>query len=88
MILIEYDIQYTTQKAIKDSVLDDHRAHQDMEDYQSMKFEFPDEDIMMVNNCEELRPYDEPEQGSRWTLVFDGGIQRTRQWHRCCTHIS
>ena len=27
---------------------------------------------MMVNNCEEFRPYDEPEQGSRWTLVFDG----------------
>ena len=26
----------------------------------------------MVNNCEELIPYDGPEQGSRWTLVFDG----------------
>ena len=37
-----------------------------------MKFEFLDEDIMMVNNCEEIRPYDGPEQGSRWTLVFDG----------------
>ena len=37
-----------------------------------MKFEFPDEDIMLVNNFEELRPYDGPEQGSRWTLVFDG----------------
>ena len=42
-----------------------------MDDYHSMKFEFPDEDIMMVNNCEEFRPYDGPEQGSRWTLVFD-----------------
>ena len=37
-----------------------------------MKFEFPDEDIMMVNNCEEFRPYDGPEQGSRWTMVFNG----------------
>ena len=36
-----------------------------------MKFKFPDEDIMMVNNCEEFRLYDGPEQGSRWTLVFD-----------------
>ena len=43
-----------------------------MEDYQSMNFEFPDEDIMMVNNCEDFRPYDGPEQGSRWTLIFDG----------------
>ena len=41
-----------------------------MDDYQSMKFEFPDEDIMMVNNFEELRPYDGHEQGSQWTLVF------------------
>ena len=37
-----------------------------------MKFEFPDEDIMMVNNYEEFRPYDGPEQGSQWTLFFDG----------------
>ena len=74
MILTEYDIQYTTQKEIKGNVLDDHLAHQAVEDYQSMKFEFPDEDIMMVNNCEEFRPYDRLEQGSRWTLVFDGAL--------------
>ena len=43
-----------------------------MEDYQPMKFEFPDEDIMMVNNYDEFRPYDGPEKGSWWTLVFDG----------------
>ena len=65
MILREYDIQYTTQKAIKGSVLADHLVHQTLEDYQPMKFEFPDEDIMTVNNSEELRPYDGPEQGSR-----------------------
>ena len=40
--------------------------------YQSMKFEFLDEDIMALDNCEEFRPYDGPEQGSRWTLFFDG----------------
>ena len=72
MILTEYDIRYTTQKAIKGSVLVDHLSHQAVKDYQSMKFEFPDEDIMMVNNYEELRPYEGPEQGSRWTLFFDG----------------
>ena len=61
MILTEYDIQYTTQKEIKGSVLANHLAHQAMDDYQPMKFEFPDEDIMMINICEELRPYDGPE---------------------------
>ncbi|XP_058725772.1 uncharacterized protein LOC131597070 [Vicia villosa] len=53
MILTEYDIQYTTQKAIKGSVLADHLAHQAVDDYQSMNFEFPDEDIMLVTDYEE-----------------------------------
>ena len=52
MILTEYDIQYTTQKAIKGSVLADHLAHQAVEDYQSMRFDFPDEDIMTLDNIE------------------------------------
>ena len=64
MILTEYDIQYTTQKAIKGSVLVDHLAHQAVEDYQSMKLEFPDEDIITFDNYEEIRPYDGPQQGS------------------------
>ena len=37
-----------------------------------MRFEFPDEDIMTLDNGEEIMPYDGPEQGSRWTLYFDG----------------
>ena len=72
MILTEYDIQYTTQKAIKGSVLVDHLAHQDVEDYQSMRFNFPDEDIMTLDNIKDNGPYDGPEKGSRWTLYFDG----------------
>ena len=39
--------QYTTQKSIKGSVLADHLAHQPVDDYQSLNFEFPDEDIMV-----------------------------------------
>ena len=50
MILDEYDIQYTTQKAIKGSVLVDHLSHQDVDDYQSMNFEFQDENIMLVTD--------------------------------------
>ena len=38
MILTEYDIQYTTQKEIKGSVLANHLAHQAVNDYQSMNF--------------------------------------------------
>ena len=35
---------------MKGSVLVDYLAHQPMEDYQSMKFEFPYEDIMYIND--------------------------------------
>ena len=52
--LIEYDIQYTTQKAIKGSVLADHLAHQAVDDYQSMNFEFSNEDIMLVTDLRNL----------------------------------
>ncbi|XP_058761630.1 uncharacterized protein LOC131635044 [Vicia villosa] len=72
MILTEYEIQYTTQKAIKGSVLADHLAHQAVNDYQSMNFEFPDEDIMLVNDYEEPGLDEGPEPGSRWTMVFYG----------------
>ena len=50
MILIEYDIQYISQKAIKGSVLSDYLAQQPVEDYQPMRFEFPDEDISRCSN--------------------------------------
>ena len=72
MVLNEYDIQYTTQKSIKGSVLADHLAHLAVDDYQSMNFEFPDENIMLVTNCEEPGLDEGPEEGSRWTMVFDG----------------
>ena len=52
MILTEYNIQYTTQKEIKGSVLADHLAHLAVDDYQFMNFEFPDENIMLVTDCE------------------------------------
>ena len=64
MILTKYDIQYTTQKEIKGSILADHLAHQAVDDYQSMNFEFPDENIMLLIDCEKPGPYDGPGQGS------------------------
>ena len=53
MVLTEYNIQYTTQKAIKGSVMAYHLAYQAIDDYQSMNFGFPDENIMLVTDCEE-----------------------------------
>ena len=72
MSLTKYDIQYTMQKAIKGSVLADHLAHQAIDDYQSMNFDCPDENIMLVTDCENPGPYEGPEPRSRWTMVFDG----------------
>ncbi|MCI55409.1 NBS-containing resistance-like protein, partial [Trifolium medium] len=70
MLLSEYDIQYVTQKAIKGSVVAEHLAHQLVEDYQPIRFEFPDEDIMVLS--EKIIGDDEgPEPGARWKLVFD-----------------
>ena len=60
MFLTEYAIQYTTQKASKGSVLADQLARQAVDDYQSMNFEFPDENIMVVTDCETPGPDEGP----------------------------
>ncbi|XP_050897637.1 uncharacterized protein LOC127104495 [Lathyrus oleraceus] len=73
MILTEYDIQYTTYKAIKSSVIADYLAHQPVEDYQPMKFEFPDEDVLFLDQYfNRPNPDEGPEPGARLTLMFDG----------------
>ena len=46
------------------SVLEDHLAHQAVDDYQSMNFEFLDENIMLVTDYEEPGPYEGPLLGS------------------------
>ena len=53
MVLTKYDIQYFTKKDIKGSILSDYLVHQPMDDYQPMKFDFLDEDIMGVSDTEE-----------------------------------
>ena len=37
-----------------------------------MNFDFPDENIMLITDCAKPGLYDGPEQGSKWTMVFDG----------------
>ena len=62
-MLTEYDIQYTSQKAIKGSVLSNYLAEQLIDDYQPMRFDFPDEDIMFLKSkdCEEPIPEEGPD---------------------------
>lgn len=72
MALTKYDNQHVTQKAIKWSVMSDYLAHQPLEDYQSMRFEFPDDDIMLIRDCNIHDPEEGLEPRSRWTIVFDG----------------
>ncbi|XP_050920340.1 uncharacterized protein LOC127137977 [Lathyrus oleraceus] len=72
MLLTEYDIQYVTQKSIKGSVLSDYLAHQPVEGYEPLRFEFPDKDILFIRDYIIPGPKEGPEPGSRWTLVFEG----------------
>ena len=55
MLLSEYDIEYQSQKAIKGSILADHLAHQPIEDYQSVQYDFPDKEILYLKmkDCDE-----------------------------------
>ena len=57
---------------MKGSVLVDHLVHQAVDDYQSMNFEFPDENILLIADYENPGLHEGPEQGSLWTMVFDG----------------
>ncbi|RDX75795.1 hypothetical protein CR513_44277, partial [Mucuna pruriens] len=66
MALSKYDIVYTTQKAIKGSVLAEQLAHHPLDDYQSLLHEFPDEHIMAVEGARSESNLAE------WKLWFDG----------------
>ena len=76
MMLSKYDIEYRTQKSIKSSVLADYLAHQPVEDHQSAKYEFPDEDVMFlkVKDYDEPLPEEGPDPESRWSMIFDGDV--------------
>ncbi|XP_050914967.1 uncharacterized protein LOC127129905 [Lathyrus oleraceus] len=71
MDLTEYDIQHVTQKSIKGSVLSDYLAHQPLKDCQSMRLEFPDEDIMLIRDWNIPGPEEGPEPGYQWNLALN-----------------
>lgn len=68
-MLLEYDIVIVSQKAIKGSAIAEFLADRPADDYEPMKLDFPDEDIMAVE--EDGDPVDE------WTKkVFHGSDEQ------------
>ncbi|KAI5405670.1 hypothetical protein KIW84_052436 [Lathyrus oleraceus] len=51
-------------------------SSQSIDDYEPMKFDFPDEDIMFLKmkDCEEPVVEEGPDQDEKWTLMFDGAV--------------
>ncbi|KAI4346219.1 hypothetical protein L6164_013288 [Bauhinia variegata] len=68
IVLFEYDIVYMTKKSIKGSTIAYHLVDNPIEDYQLMKFEFPDEDILVVDKEEENK------KSNIWKMYFDGAM--------------
>ncbi|KAL9362451.1 hypothetical protein Peur_045236 [Populus x canadensis] len=46
--LAEYDIIYKTRKSVKGSAIADHLADNAIEDYEPLNFDFPDEDVLVI----------------------------------------
>ena len=66
MLLIEFDIVYVTQKAIKTQALPDHLAENSIdEEYEPLKTYFHDEEVSFVGE-------DISEAYPGWRLFFDG----------------
>uniref|UniRef100_A0A2N9FAA7 Uncharacterized protein n=1 Tax=Fagus sylvatica TaxID=28930 RepID=A0A2N9FAA7_FAGSY len=63
VLLSEFDILFVARKAIKGQAIADYLADYPSEQLELMDSEFPDEDVMTV---------DEDNHGSRWKLYFDG----------------
>ena len=63
----EYDIQYVSQKVIKGSTIADVLVDRTEKEYELMKFEFSDEDLLAIFQIE-----DESTQENTLKLYFDG----------------
>jgi putative ubiquitin-RnfH superfamily antitoxin RatB of RatAB toxin-antitoxin module len=53
-----------TKKVVKGSVIADHLADHAIEDYESLNFDFPDEDVLAI----------EEEKLDWWIMYFDGAV--------------
>ncbi|RDX99611.1 hypothetical protein CR513_17306, partial [Mucuna pruriens] len=83
VVLLEYDIVHVTQKSVKESVLANYVAHSPLADYQPVRHEFPDKDIMvLLENYQPMR-HEFPDKDimvlleshkdkEEWIMLFDG----------------
>ncbi|KAI5428966.1 hypothetical protein KIW84_033819 [Lathyrus oleraceus] len=71
ILLSEYDIEYRAHKAIKGSIFADHLDHQPIEDYQTVQYDFPDEEIfyLKMKDCDEPLLEEGSEPGSLWGML-------------------
>jgi hypothetical protein len=65
-MLAEYDIVYKTRKFIKGSVIADHLTNNAIKDYEPLKFDFLDEDVLIVE--------EDKEKNDWWIMYFDGVV--------------
>ncbi|XP_040964509.1 uncharacterized protein [Gossypium hirsutum] len=67
ILLTEYDIVYVSQKLIKGSAIADFLASRTVEEYEPLRFDFPDEDLMCISKKE-----GESSKEKSWKMSFDG----------------
>ncbi|KAK5832625.1 hypothetical protein PVK06_016427 [Gossypium arboreum] len=67
ILLSKYDIVYVSQKSIKESAIADFLATRIEDEYEPLRFEFPDEDLMCITEKE----CESPKEKS-WKMSFDG----------------
>ncbi|XP_012461380.1 uncharacterized protein LOC105781384 [Gossypium raimondii] len=65
ILLSEYDIVYVSQKSIKGRAIADFLASRAMEEYESLRFDFPDKDLMCISEGESSKD-------QSWKMSFDG----------------
>ena len=53
VLLSKYDVQYVSQKIIKGNAIIEFLADRTEEEYEPMKFEFPDEDLLAIFQVED-----------------------------------
>lgn len=66
-LLCKYDLIYKSLKAVKGQAIADHLVGLPHEDYEPVKIDFPDEEIMALKDVKEV-----PER--YWNLYFDGAL--------------
>ena len=71
VLLSEYDIQYASQKAIKGSAVAEFLAERVNDDYEPMRFDFPDEDLLAVFNIDKGSDSQDDDKVV-WKMFFDG----------------